>query len=105
MCVRVCVSDRLSLCPTCLPLIESTLLCFDLGVGLLGEGAEGQPSSLCSAWVVWVCVLLSSDPDSLHQKKKKQNQPQECVHFYQKLLQLLRMLRNDKCNEQWTSGR
>lgn len=70
-CVCVCVADRLSLCPTFLPSIASTPLCFDLGVGLLGEGAEGQPSSLCSAWVVWVCVLLSSDPDSLHQKNEE----------------------------------
>lgn len=69
VCGCVCVADRLSLSPTFLPLIESTPLCFGLGVGLLGEGAKGQPSSLCSAWVVWVCVLLSSDPGSLHRKK------------------------------------
>lgn len=88
--VFVCVSDRLSLSPTFLPSIESTPLCFDLGVGLLGKGAEGQPSSLCSAWVVSVCVLLSSDPDSLHRKKgKKKITNREDVHFSQRLSHLL----------------
>lgn len=57
-------------CPTFLPSIESTPLCSYLGVGLLGEGAEGQPNSLCSVWVVWVCARLSSDPDSLLKKKQ-----------------------------------
>lgn len=72
VCVCVCVWLADSLCPTFLPSIESTPLCFDSAAGLLGEGAEGQPSSLCSAWVVWVCVLLSSDPDSLRREKKKE---------------------------------
>lgn len=39
-------------CPTFLPLTESTPLCSELKVDLLGVGAEGHPSSLCFVWVV-----------------------------------------------------
>lgn len=85
----VCVWLTGSLRPTFHPSIESTPLCFDLGVGLLGEGAEGQPSSLHSAWVVWVCVLLSSDPDSLHKKVEKKMTDRRRRTFCQKRPYLL----------------
>lgn len=84
----VCRSDCRCLCvcacPTFVPSIESTPLRSDLGVGLQGEGAEGQPNSLCSVWVVWGCALPSSDPDYLLKKGgKKHCQSQEnYTHTY-----------------------